>query len=84
MPSETSATLRRIASSDVRANLADLLRQVGDEGERVLIERRGKTSVALISVDDPMRFQLLEKLARVARRPEPTSRRATAARKATA
>jgi len=54
--------LRRIASSDVRANLADLLRDVGDHGERILIERRGKSSVALVSVDDLLRYQLLEEM----------------------
>jgi prevent-host-death family protein len=57
-----STTLRRIASSEVRANLAGLLCDVGDRGERVLIERRGKAAVALVSVDDLLRFQLLEAL----------------------
>lgn len=54
--------LRRVSSSEARATLADLLEQVGDEGERVLIERRGKPPVALLSVDDLQRYQLLEDL----------------------
>lgn len=55
-------SLRRVSSSAARANLADLLEQVGDEGQRVLIERRGKPPVALLSVDDLLRYQLLEDL----------------------
>jgi len=54
--------LRRVSSSKARATLADLLEQVGDDGERVLIERRGKSPVALLSVDDLQRYQLLEDL----------------------
>jgi prevent-host-death family protein len=52
--------LRRVSSSEARASLAELLEQVGDDGERVLIERRGKAPVALLSVDDLLRYQLLE------------------------
>ena len=57
-----AAEISRISSSEARANLATLLERVGDGGERVLIERRGKTPVALVSVDDFLRFQLLEEL----------------------
>ena len=57
-----SRVLRRIPSSELRANLAGLLGDVGDKGERILIERRGKPSVALVSVDDLLRFQLLENM----------------------
>ena len=53
---------RRISSSEARANLADLLESVGDGHERVLIERRGKSPVALMSVEDMLKFQLLEGL----------------------
>ena len=60
--SRPQRSLRRVSSSDARANLADLLEQVGDAGERVLIERRGKPPVALLSVDDLLRYQLLEDL----------------------
>ena len=44
------------------ANLALVLETVGEGGERVLIERRGKAPVALVSVDDLLRFQMLEAL----------------------
>ena len=54
--------VRRVSSSQARANLAVLLQSVGEGGERVLIERRGKPPVALLSVDDFQRFQLLEDL----------------------
>lgn len=54
--------IRRISSSEARANLAVLLEAVGDRRERVLIERRGKTPVALVSVDDLLRYQMLEAL----------------------
>lgn len=52
----------RISSSEARANLAVLLEAVGERRERVLIERRGKAPVALMSVDDLLRFQMLEAL----------------------
>lgn len=58
-----STELRRVPSSEARANLADLLRDAGDRGERILIERRGKPAVALLSVDDLLRYQLLEAMA---------------------
>jgi prevent-host-death family protein len=57
-----TSSLRRITSSEARANLALVLETVGERRERVLIERRGKSPVALVSVDDLLRFQLLEAL----------------------
>lgn len=54
--------IRRISSSEARANLALVLETVGEGRERVLIERRGKAPVALVSVDDLLRFQMLEAL----------------------
>ena len=54
--------IKRISSSEARANLAELLESVGERRERVLIERRGKAPVALVSVDDLLRFQMLEAL----------------------
>lgn len=54
--------IRRISSSEARANLAVVLETVGEGGQRVLIERRGKAPVALVSVDDLLRFQMLEAL----------------------
>lgn len=51
---------RRILASVARANFAQLLEAVGDDGERILIERRGKPPVAMISVDDLQQLQLRE------------------------
>lgn len=47
-------------ASAARATLADLLEAAGDRGERILIERRGKRAVAIISVDDLQQLELLE------------------------
>lgn len=55
-------TVRRISSSEARAQLALLLESVGEGHERILIERRGKSPVALVSVEDMLKFQLLEGL----------------------
>jgi prevent-host-death family protein len=57
-----SREIRRISSSEARANLAVLLEAVGEKRERVLIVRRGKAPVALLSVDDLLRYQMLEAL----------------------
>jgi prevent-host-death family protein len=58
----TSSRIRRVGSSEARANLADLLEAVGDRRERVLIERRGKPPVVMLSVGDMLKLQLLEDL----------------------
>lgn len=47
-------------ASAARATLADLLTAAGDRGERILIERRGKRAVAIVSVDDLQQLELLE------------------------
>lgn len=57
---EAKRAPRRILASVARAQLAELLEAVGDRGERVLIERRGKPSVALIPVDALQQLELLE------------------------
>jgi prevent-host-death family protein len=59
MPSRTPPS-RRILASVVRAQLAEVLEAVGEHRERVLIDRRGKPPVALVSVDDLLQLQLLE------------------------
>lgn len=51
---------RRVPSSLFRATLAEILEAVGDGRERILVERRGRPPVALISADDLLRFQMLE------------------------
>ena len=51
---------RRIPASVARANLADVLEAVGEGRERILIERRGKPPIALVSVDDLQTLELIE------------------------
>ena len=55
---------------NIRASLADTINRVAYQGERVVLERRGKNVAALVSMED---LALLEKLedaadARAARR----------------
>lgn len=59
---------RRILASVVRAQLAEVLEAVGERRERVLIDRRGKPPVALVSVDDLLQLQLIEAQAAASRR----------------
>lgn len=56
----TTTTLRRVPSSVFRANLAEILSAVGEGRERIIIERRGRPPVALVSADDFLQFQMLE------------------------
>ena len=51
---------RRIPSSAVRARLAEVLEAVGEGKQRILIDRRGKPPVAIISVDDLLQLELTE------------------------
>lgn len=51
---------RRILASAARANLADVLEAVGEGKERILIDRRGKPPVALVSVDDLLQLEMIE------------------------
>jgi prevent-host-death family protein len=48
-----------VSISDARQSLADLCNRVAYGGERLLIARRGKSRVALVSVED---LELLEAL----------------------
>jgi prevent-host-death family protein len=52
--------VRRVPASKARAHLAEILDAVGDGHMRILIERRGKSPVALVSADELLRYQLLE------------------------
>jgi prevent-host-death family protein len=45
--------------ADIRNNLADAINRVAYAGERIPLERRGKTVAALVSVED---LELLERL----------------------
>ena len=45
--------------ADIRNNLADAINRVAYAGERIILERRGKSVAALVSVED---LELLEQL----------------------
>ena len=49
-----------ISASDARANFQEILNRVEYGGERILIQRHGKTAVAVIGLEDLKRLQALE------------------------
>ncbi len=51
--------IRRLSASRARAEFADVLDRVANEGERVVIERRGKVLGAVVSKQD---LELLERV----------------------
>lgn len=54
-----SGVTRRLSASRARAEFADVLDRVANEGERVVIERRGKVLGAVVSKQD---LELLERV----------------------
>ncbi|HEY3172897.1 MAG TPA: type II toxin-antitoxin system Phd/YefM family antitoxin [Thermoanaerobaculia bacterium] len=50
---------KRLSTTRARRELADLVNRVAYSGERIVLERRGKDVMALVSVDD---LKLLEKI----------------------
>lgn len=46
------APLSRIASSEAREELAELINAVAWSGTRIILQRHGKNVVALVSMDD--------------------------------
>jgi prevent-host-death family protein len=54
-----NAYMVKLAASALRSNLSDTISRVAYQGERVAIERNGKTVVALISAED---LKLLEEI----------------------
>ncbi len=49
-----------ISATDARANFQDIVRRAEYGGERVLIQRHGKTVAAVISIDDLKRLEAME------------------------
>ncbi|MEC4819914.1 MAG: type II toxin-antitoxin system Phd/YefM family antitoxin [Scytonema sp. PMC 1069.18] len=49
-----------ISASDARANFQEVINRVEYGGERILIQRHGKTAVAVIGLEDLKRLQALE------------------------
>ena len=51
--------MKRIPAKKLRDDMSDALNRVAYGGERILIDRRGKSTAALVSVEDA---ELLERL----------------------
>ena len=51
--------MTRVATTELRRAFADILSRVAYRGERIAVDRHGKTIAALVSVDD---LELLEAL----------------------
>jgi prevent-host-death family protein len=51
--------MMNVGIADIRNNLADALNRAAYQGERVVLERRGKGVAAIVSIDD---LELLEAL----------------------
>jgi prevent-host-death family protein len=49
-----------IGVAEIRNNLADALNRVAYQGERVVLERRGKGVAALVSMEDLARLESLD------------------------
>ena len=49
-----------ISIADIRNRLADALNRVLYQGERIILERRGKEVAAIVSMDDLALLQMLE------------------------
>ena len=49
-----------ISVAEIRNNLADALDRVAYQGERVVLQRRGKGVAALVSMDDLARSEAME------------------------
>ena len=59
MAIEAEMYIMNISVAEIRNNLADTLNRVAYQGERVILERRGKGVAALVSIDD---LELLEQI----------------------
>jgi prevent-host-death family protein len=53
-------TVMNIGIAEIRTRLADALNRVLYQGERIVLERRGKEVAAIVSIDDLTLLQLLE------------------------
>ncbi|MCY2990465.1 MAG: type II toxin-antitoxin system Phd/YefM family antitoxin [Planctomycetota bacterium] len=49
-----------VSVAKIRNNFADTLNRVADQGERVVLERRGKGVAALVSMEDLALLEALE------------------------
>lgn len=58
--------MTKVTASKARENLSDILNRVTYAGERVIIHRRGKELVAIVSIED---LRLIEKLSAGTKKP---------------
>lgn len=49
-----------IGIADIRNNMADALNRVAYQGERIVLERRGKGVAAIVSLDDLAMLEAIE------------------------
>ncbi len=49
-----------IGIAEIRSQLADVLNRVAYAGERGILERRGKPTAAIVSLEDPALLEALE------------------------
>jgi prevent-host-death family protein len=49
-----------VGVAEIRNNMADALNRVAYQGERIILERRGKGVAALVSMDDLVLLEQLE------------------------
>ncbi len=52
--------MTEIGVADIRANLADVINRVAYGGERIVLQRRGKQVLAVVSMEDLELLQALE------------------------
>ncbi|MFU8806446.1 MAG: type II toxin-antitoxin system Phd/YefM family antitoxin [Bradymonadaceae bacterium] len=52
--------MSRLTTTEARKNFADALNRVAYGGDRIILDRNGKTVAALISVEDLELLQMLE------------------------
>lgn len=50
----------KLGIADIRSNLAEALNRVAYSGERVILERRGKPTAAIVSLDDLAVLEAIE------------------------
>jgi prevent-host-death family protein len=53
-------TMIEIGVADIRANLADVINRVAYGGERIILQRRGKQVLAVVSMEDLELLNALE------------------------
>lgn len=53
-------TTQRMSATDARQHFAETINQVAREGTQIVVEKNGAPVVAIVSIDDLMRYRSLE------------------------